>query len=157
MLTTIPPTLLLLLQPAAWPPSCPSTSHSHLPPALPGHKLHSLHFTAWTASSFQPPAHTHDLKPIRRLCASLSLTRWLGKLNLLPDGNADAPHLPSYICPLCVYYATRWAFLCMYPSCFKHRQTPTQLLTTFPTLRGMPSTENRMTNRMGQEKHKDMP
>ena len=153
--------------PRPTPASCSSTPQPRLPPAPPLPRLPCLllfQLTNSTLSTSQPgrpppssPLHTHGLKPIGCLWASLCLTCWLGKLNLLPDGNADAPHLPSYSCPLGMYYATRWAFLWMYLSCFKHRQTPTQLLTTFPTLRGMRSTENRMTNRMAQDKHKDMP
>ena len=60
-------------------------------------------------------------------------------------------HLQPYVCPMCMYYTSVCVFVCMYLWWYMHRQTPTQLLTPFPTF-----TENRMRRLMGRDKHKDM-
>lgn len=164
MLTTIPPTLLDALLPTAppaqslasllllhvplLPASCSARSPTALLPAPPLHRLSRLLLPA-------PCTHTHDLNLLARGCPSLPLSCWLRKLQLLDAGNGHAPHLRSYVGQLRTYYAGAGAFACTYLWWFKHRQTPTQLLTAFPTRRAMQSTENTMRNLMAQDKHTD--
>ena len=165
MLTTIPPTLLHALLPPAPPaqslasllllyvPLLPASCSARSPTALlPAPLLHRLSRLLLPA----PCTHTHDLNLLAPGCASLPVSCWLRKLQLLAAGNGHAPHLRSHVGQLRTCYAGACAFAGTYLWWFKHRQTPTQLLTTFPTRRAMQSTENTMRNLMAQDKHTDM-